>query len=102
MKAEPIARFFRGKTLQIEGYRVVFTQTSSVDTLYKGSSALALEVSVYTLTGTRLLDTNILITNLEKLTAKDLYTDISNKLQEIVGDQTKTDIELSRYFKEVK
>lgn len=102
MKAESIARFFKGKELQVEGYKVRFRQANSMSSLARDTSDLFLEVSVYRLSGTYVLTTDILINNLEKLTVEDLYTEISNQLQDIVGDQTKTDIELSRYFKEVK
>lgn len=102
MKAESIARFFKGKELQVEGYKVRFIQANSMSTLTIDTSDLYLEVSVYRLSGTYVLTANILVNNIEKLTVKDLYTEISNQLQEIVGEQTKTDIELSRYFKEVE
>ncbi|VEV88306.1 hypothetical protein [Staphylococcus phage Stab20] len=101
MKAESIARFFQGKVLQIEGYKVRFTQ-SKLSILEDAEIVVFLEVSVYTLSGTHLLDTDITVCNPDKIIAEDLYTEIGNKLQEIVGDQTKTDIELSRYFKEVE
>ncbi|BBC69634.1 Phage protein [Staphylococcus phage phiSA039] len=105
MKAESIARFFNDKVLQIEGYKVRFPQASSsyildIDTV--DESVLFLEAQVSTLSGKHLLDTAITIERPETLSAKELYTEISNKLQAIVGDQTKTDIELSRYFKEEK
>ncbi|QEM41447.1 hypothetical protein CPT_Maine_201 [Staphylococcus phage Maine] len=105
MKAESIARFFNDKVLQIEGYKVRFLQASSsyildIDTI--DESVLFLEAQVSTLSGNHLLDTNIIIERPETLSAEELYTEISNKLQAIVGDQTKTTIELSRYFKEEK
>ncbi|AFF28666.1 hypothetical protein [Staphylococcus phage SA3] len=105
MKAESIARFFQDKVLQIEGYKVRFTQASSsyildIDTM--DESVLFLDTVVFTLSGKYLLDTHITINKPETLSSKELYTEIGNKLQEIVGDQTKTDIELTRYFKEVK
>ncbi|WPH66867.1 hypothetical protein CUBA_gp179 [Staphylococcus phage CUB-A] len=105
MKAESIARFFQDKVLQIEGYKVRFTQASSsyildIDTM--DESVLFLDTVVFTLSGKYLLDTHITINKPETLSSNELYIEISNKLQEIVGDQTKTDIELSKYFKEVK
>ena len=98
MKTESIARFFKSKKLQVEGYKVVFRQANSIGS----TSDLFLEASVYRLSGTYVLTTNILINNPEKLTVEDLYTEISNQLQEIVVDQTKTNVVLSRYFKEVE
>ena len=102
MKTESIARFFKGKELQVEGYKVKFRQANSMSTLVGDTSDLFLEASVYRLSGTYILTTNILINNPEKLTVEDLYTEISNQLQETVVDQIKTNVALSRYFKEVE
>lgn len=102
MKAESVARFFRGKELQVEGYKVRFKQAETMSKLTRETTDLLLGVSIYRLSGAYILATNILINNIEKLTVEDLYTEISNQIQETLGDQTKTDIALSRYFKEVE
>ena len=105
MKAKSIERFFQDKVLQIEGYKVRFSQASStyiLDIDMVDESVLFLDTVVFTLSGKYLLDTQITISKPETLSPNELYTEISNQLQDIVGDQTKTDIELSRYFKEVE
>lgn len=105
MKAKSIERFFQDKVLQVEGYRVRISQVSStyiLDTDTVDESVLFLDTVVFTLSGKYLLDTQITINKPETLSPNELYTEISNTLQDIVGDQTKTNIELSRYFKEVK
>ncbi len=105
MKAKSIERFFQDKVLQVERYRVRFSQASStyiLDIDMVDESVLFLDTVVFTLSGKYLLDTQITINKPETLSPNELYTEISNTLQDIVGDQTKTNIELSRYFKEVK
>lgn len=105
MKAESIARFFQDKVLQIEGYKVRFSQASSsyiLDIDMIDESVLFLDTVVFTLSDKYLLDTQITINKPETLSPNELYTEISNKLQDIVGDQTKTNVGLSKYFKEAE
>ncbi len=98
MNTESVARYFEGRTVQIEGYKVK-TEKAIISSYI---NHITFHFNVSTLAGNYLLKASVGVDNVDKLSVQELYTEISNQIQEAVGSQTTTNIELARYFKEDK